>query len=60
MSVETFENPERLAEAAARAFVEKAAEAVARRGRFAVALAGGSTPKATYEALARDHAEDVD
>ncbi len=30
------------------------------RGRFAVALAGGSTPKATYEVLARDHAEDVD
>lgn len=60
MSVETFENPEKLAEAAARVFVEKAAEAVERRGRFAVALAGGSTPKATYEALARDHAEEVD
>ncbi len=60
MSVETFENPEKLAEAAARAFVEKAAKAIAERGRFAVALAGGSTPKATYEALARDHASDVD
>ncbi len=60
MSVQTFENPDKLAEAAARAFVEKAAEAVARRGRFAVALAGGSTPKATYEALARDHVGDVD
>ena len=60
MSVVIFENPEKLAEAAARAFVEKAAKAIAERGRFAVALAGGSTPKATYEMLARDHASDVD
>lgn len=60
MSVVIFENPEKLAEAAARAFVEKAAKAIAERGRFAVALAGGSTPKATYEVLARDHASDVD
>lgn len=60
MSVVIFENPQKLAEAAARAFVEKAAKAIAERGRFAVALAGGSTPKATYEVLARDHASDVD
>ena len=60
MSVEIYETPEGLAEAAARAFVERSAEAVSQRGRFAVVLAGGSTPKATYEVLARDHAEDVD
>lgn len=60
MSVQVFETPEQLAGAAARAFVEGAAEAIAERGRFAVALAGGSTPKATYEILARDHAERVD
>ncbi len=60
MSVQLHETPEALARAAARAFVESAAEAIAERGRFAVALAGGSTPKATYEVLARDHAEDVD
>lgn len=60
MNVETYESPQRLAEAAARLFVEGAAGAIAERGRFAVALAGGSTPKATYEVLARDHAEDVD
>jgi 6-phosphogluconolactonase len=60
VSVQLHETPEALAEAAARAFVESAAEAIAERGRFAVALAGGSTPKATYEVLARDHAEDVD
>ena len=60
MNVEVYEGPQELAEAAARAFVESAADAIAERGRFAVALAGGSTPKATYEVLARDHAEDVD
>jgi 6-phosphogluconolactonase len=60
VSVQLYENPEELAEAAARAFVGSAAEAIAERGRFAVALAGGSTPKATYEVLARDHAGDVD
>jgi len=60
VSVQLDETPEGLAEAAARAFVEGAAEAIAERGRFAVALAGGSTPKATYEVLARDHSEDVD
>ena len=60
MNVQVFESPERLAEAAARALVEAASEAIAERGRFAVALAGGSTPKATYEVLARDHAQRVD
>jgi 6-phosphogluconolactonase len=60
VSVQLHETPEGLAEAAARAFVDRAAESIAERGRFAVALAGGSTPKATYEVLARDHAEDVD
>ncbi len=60
MNVEVYEGPQELAEAAARAFVESAADAIAERGRFAVALAGGSTPEATYEVLARDHSEDVD
>ena len=60
MNVETYEGPQELAEAAARAFVEGAARAISERGRLAVALAGGSTPKATYGVLARDHAKDVD
>ncbi len=60
MNLETYDSPQELAEAAARAFVEGAASAIAERGRFAVALAGGSTPKATYEVLARDHSGDVD
>jgi 6-phosphogluconolactonase len=41
-----------LAEAAADAFVEAATSAVAARGRFTVALAGGSTPRTAYELLA--------
>ncbi len=60
MKVEVFEGPDELARAAARDFVTRAEEAISERGRFAVALAGGSTPKATYEILARDHASDVD
>lgn len=58
--VRIFESPRELAEAAARDFAERAAGAIARSGRFAVALAGGSTPKATYEILARDYARDID
>jgi 6-phosphogluconolactonase len=42
-----------LADTAARACVDVALEAVAARGRFTVALAGGSTPRATYERLAQ-------
>lgn len=60
MSVSVYESPEELAGAAARDFAAKAAEAVEERGRFAVVLAGGSTPKAAYEILARDFAETVD
>jgi len=47
-----LESPEDLARAAAGLFAALAADAIARRGRFAVALAGGSTPKRLYEMLA--------
>jgi 6-phosphogluconolactonase len=40
-----------IAEAASRRIVEAAREAVAARGRFTVALAGGATPRATYARL---------
>ena len=60
MTVRIFDTPEALAEAAANVFAREAEKAVRERGRFAVALAGGSTPKATYELLARDYAEAVD
>jgi 6-phosphogluconolactonase len=60
LSVSVYESPEDLAGAAARDFASKAAEAIEGRGRFAVVLAGGSTPRAAYEILARDYSETVD
>ena len=47
-----------LAQAVATRFAEAAASAVAERGRFAVALAGGTTPKAAYELLAAQPCRD--
>src|SRR5262245_5963441 len=41
-----------LARAAAEAFFRSAAAAIADRGRFVVALSGGSTPRALYRLLA--------
>ena len=49
-----YEDPEAVARAVARRFVELAREAVESHGRFAVALAGGSTPKRVYELLATE------
>lgn len=43
-----------LSHEAALYFAEAAAQAVAERGRFAVALSGGSTPKSLYSLLAGD------
>ncbi len=60
MNLTIHKDKQALAEAAARDFVERAAAAIGERGRFTVALAGGSTPKTAYELLARDHADDVD
>ena len=60
MTLLVYETPEELEEAAARDFVARAEEAISERGRFAVALAGGSTPKTTYEILARHHADELD
>jgi 6-phosphogluconolactonase len=55
-----YETPEELAEAAARDFVVRAEAAINGRGRFAVVVAGGSTPETTYEVLARDYADRLD
>lgn len=48
------DDPEQVARAAARRFVELAASSIADHGAFSVALAGGSTPKRIYELLATD------
>jgi 6-phosphogluconolactonase len=55
-----YETPEELAEAAAHNFVTMAEEAINERGRFAVALAGGSTPDGTYRVLAQNCADRLD
>lgn len=59
-NVTVFETPQDLAEAAARSFVEQANAAIEEFGRFAVTLAGGSTPKRAYELLARTHRSNLD
>jgi len=51
--VRIAEHPEALADIAAHEVLEVALAAVAARGRFTVALAGGSTPRATYARLAQ-------
>ena len=55
-----FEDPRGLAEAAAKAFAAEAERSVREKRRFAVALAGGSTPKALYELLATEYRDALD
>ncbi len=50
--VRVFPDAEAVSRAAAEEFVRRAAEAIAARERFVVALSGGSTPKRLYELLA--------
>jgi 6-phosphogluconolactonase len=51
--VRIYPDAEALSQAAAGLFVEQARRAAEEHGRFAVALAGGNTPRRTYELLAR-------
>ena len=53
-NVRTYPDAHGLAHAAGRHFTAIAAEAIAARGRFSVALSGGSTPRPLYEHLARE------
>jgi 6-phosphogluconolactonase len=52
VEVRTLTTPQELFEAAAEEVVRTANEAVTQRGRFAIALSGGSTPKNLYNLLA--------
>ena len=52
VEVRVVEDAWALVDAAAGEFIRLAVDAVARRGRFTVALSGGSTPKGLYESLA--------
>ena len=50
--IQVYPDPESLSRAAAALLVTQANLAVAARGRFSVALSGGTTPRRTYELLA--------
>jgi 6-phosphogluconolactonase len=49
--IHTYYTPASLAEAAAERIVNIAERAIAQTGRFVIALAGGTTPRLTYELL---------
>ncbi len=51
--IRVLPDPDRLAAAAAEEFVRAALQATAERGRFTVAISGGSTPLRLYRLLAR-------
>ena len=51
-AIRVLPDPEALAEAAARHVVERAHTAIGERGRFSLALSGGSTPRALHQRLA--------
>ncbi|MDP9025241.1 MAG: 6-phosphogluconolactonase [Candidatus Eremiobacteraeota bacterium] len=52
-ALRVYQSPADVAAALAATFAERAAEAIAHRGRFVVSLAGGTTPKAAYALLAQ-------
>ena len=58
--VRTFSDLDALSNAAADEIVAIAKASVAARGRFTMALAGGNTPKRTYELLATRHRDAID
>ena len=53
-----FPNIEKLNNFAAQKFIEIADESIEKRGKFTVALAGGSTPKSLYKLLSSDKFRD--
>ena len=55
--VEVLPTPADLFHAAAEEFVRVGHAAIAERGRFTVALSGGSTPRSLYSLLAKDYAD---
>ena len=59
--VRVFPDAEALSRAAAHELIDLGQQAVAARGRFAVALAGGSTPRRVYQLLAdHEHRDQVE
>ena len=58
--IRIFQNLEALSRDAAQLFIERAADAIAERGQFLVALNGGGTPARLFQLLATDFREKVD
>ncbi|HSQ38658.1 MAG TPA: 6-phosphogluconolactonase [Anaerolineales bacterium] len=58
--IRIFKDMENLSREAADIFVERAAESIAERGRFLVALNGGGTPNRLFQLLAADYREKID
>ena len=59
-TIHPFDSLDALSEAAAAEVVRIAAESIEARGRFSIALAGGNTPRRTYELLATTHRSEID
>jgi 6-phosphogluconolactonase len=57
--IRIYPDAEALNNAAAELFADEARQAAQARGRFIVALAGGNTPRRTYEILAREPFRDL-
>src|SRR5688500_10551911 len=55
----TFPDIEALSRAAAEEIVAVARASVVARGRFTIALAGGNSPRRTYELLATEHRDAI-
>ena len=58
--IRIFKNMESLSHHAANLFMGQAANAIDKRGRFLVALNGGSTPTRLFQLLATDYSEKVE
>jgi 6-phosphogluconolactonase len=58
--IRIFKDMENLSRAAADLFAERADESIVERGRFLVALNGGSTPNRLFQLLATDYREKID
>ena len=61
MTLNIFQTPDEVIDAIAQYFVESANNAITARGKFSVALSGGSSPKKLYELLASTtYADSID
>jgi len=60
-SIKVYKDPPELCSAAANIFIEMASESVSQKGRFVVALSGGTTPNMMYDVLSKkENAERVE